>query len=438
MQNKFSFLAYVFIFCSFLSPSFSFAEKKKITREEYIKKFTKICKKESKKNGIPASIKMAQAILESNGGNSELSRKSNNHFGIKCHKNWKGKKVHHDDDEAQECFRKYKNPFTSFRDHSIFLQKARYQNLFLLDKRNYVSWAEGLREAGYATNPQYSKRLIDVIEKYELYKLEGGKKQNVEEHKKTIEPPIPTPTVSPAKTPVVLTENKTEEIPKVSEKKEPETNDTLPSHTEKQKTTQETLSIPFSFSSPMTYFKPISTLNSIEIEEGITIENQLFSVSNTPIVVPRIKEIGVFDTLSEKKKQELYAYLLSKGITKNRIRKNNGIKFISALPGETFRMIASAFNIPENNIFIFNDLKVNSREPLEGELVYIEPKKMRNGSEEKYTVLVGETVWSVSQVLGVKKNILVRRNLLEKSSPKILKGETLWINKKKDIVGYKK
>ena len=120
---------------------------------------------------------MHQGILESNQGKGSLALKSNNHFGIKCHKGWKGKKVYHDDDAKGECFRKYKNPDKSYRDHSIFLEsRDRYNFLFKLNKRNYVKWAKGLKKAGYATDPKYADKLISIIERYELWKLDGSKK----------------------------------------------------------------------------------------------------------------------------------------------------------------------------------------------------------------------------------------------------------------------
>jgi len=136
----------------------------------YIENYSPIAKEEMIQYGIPASITMAQGILESGAGRSELSKKSNNHFGIKCHKGWTGERVYHDDDESQECFRKYKDPKYSFRDHSLFLtQRSRYENLFSYKKDDYKSWAKGLRKAGYATDPKYPQKLINIVEKYKLY-----------------------------------------------------------------------------------------------------------------------------------------------------------------------------------------------------------------------------------------------------------------------------
>ena len=143
----------------------------------YVNTYSKTAINEMKKYGIPASITMAQGILESNSGKGGLALKSNNHFGIKCHSGWKGKKVYHDDDKKGECFRKYKNPEKSYRDHSVFLvSRDRYSFLFRLRKGNYVKWALGLKKAGYATDPAYADKLISIIERYELWKLDGSKK----------------------------------------------------------------------------------------------------------------------------------------------------------------------------------------------------------------------------------------------------------------------
>ena len=143
----------------------------------YVNTYSKIAINEMNKYNIPASITMAQGILESNAGKGTLALKSNNHFGIKCHKGWNGKKVYHDDDAKGECFRKYKNPEKSYRDHSIFLEtRDRYNFLFNYNKKNYVKWAKGLKKAGYATDPKYAEKLISIIERYELWKLDGSKK----------------------------------------------------------------------------------------------------------------------------------------------------------------------------------------------------------------------------------------------------------------------
>ena len=148
--------------------------------EDYINYYSSIAMDEMIQFGIPASITLAQGILESGAGRGTLAVQANNHFGIKCH-DWTGKKTFHDDDKKQECFRKYDNPEYSYRDHSIFLSnRGRYSFLFDFKKDDYKKWARGLKKAGYATDPKYSQKLIDLIERYELYKYDNKvlKKKN--------------------------------------------------------------------------------------------------------------------------------------------------------------------------------------------------------------------------------------------------------------------
>ncbi len=145
----------------------------KITRQEYISQWQVLAIEEMNRSGIPASITMAQGVLESGDGNSELSKKSNNHFGIKCKKSWKGKKVYYDDDAKNECFRKYKTVEDSYIDHTNFLMdNQRYGSLFQLKHTNYKGWAKGLKKAGYATAHDYDKRLIKIVEENKLYRLD--------------------------------------------------------------------------------------------------------------------------------------------------------------------------------------------------------------------------------------------------------------------------
>ncbi len=145
------------------------ANAQRISVEEYIEQFKDIAMNEMKRSGVPASITLAQGILESESGNSELVKRSNNHFGIKCKSNWSGESVTHDDDAAGECFRAYTSADQSYRDHSDFLKvNKRYSTLFSLDPVDYEGWAKGLKKAGYATNPNYPKLLIKYIEQYNL------------------------------------------------------------------------------------------------------------------------------------------------------------------------------------------------------------------------------------------------------------------------------
>ena len=153
--------------------------KERQTREEYVERYKAIAIAHMERYGIPASITMAQGILESDSGNSQLSTSSNNHFGIKCKKSWRGDRVYHDDDAKGECFRAYPSVEASYEDHADFLdQSPRYDSLFAYASDDYRSWARGLKACGYATAPDYAERLVKIIETMQLYLLdkENGSK----------------------------------------------------------------------------------------------------------------------------------------------------------------------------------------------------------------------------------------------------------------------
>jgi flagellum-specific peptidoglycan hydrolase FlgJ len=157
----------------------------KVTNEmvlAYIENYKGVAQANMEKYGIPASIILGQAILESGSGTGPLSVQANNHFGIKCHKDWLGQTVKYDDDAIDECFRKYYNVSDSFRDHSLFLtSRPRYSPLFKLNKTDYKAWAKGLKAAGYATDTLYPTKLIGLIERYQLYKYDIGGKGKIQE-----------------------------------------------------------------------------------------------------------------------------------------------------------------------------------------------------------------------------------------------------------------
>lgn len=147
--------------------------KKNLNTLDYIEEYAHIAVAQMQEHRIPASITLAQGILESNSGNSRLTQNSNNHFGIKCHKGWTGLRTYYDDDEKGECFRVYQDPAKSYNDHALFLTKRnRYEGLFKLNERDYKAWAKGLQKAGYATDKKYPQKLIRIIDKYELYKYD--------------------------------------------------------------------------------------------------------------------------------------------------------------------------------------------------------------------------------------------------------------------------
>ena len=174
MKNFFLFLVIILVSsCSSLKQTTNNENSVEEKINIYIKKYAPAATKNMRFFKIPASITLAQGILESGYGEGTLAKNANNHFGIKCHKDWKGKSIKHDDDEKNECFRSYKNPLRSYRDHSLFLvDRDRYSSLFKLNRKDYRGWAIGLKAAGYATDPKYADKLISLIERFKLTRFD--------------------------------------------------------------------------------------------------------------------------------------------------------------------------------------------------------------------------------------------------------------------------
>ncbi len=277
--------------------------------KQYIQQYSDIAVKEMMVYKVPASITLAQGIYESNAGRSRLATEGNNHFGIKCHKEWTGPTIISDDETRNECFRKYDNAEASFRDHSFFLtSRDRYKNLFKLEITDYKGWAVGLKDAGYATNPQYPEKLIKTIEKFELYRFD--RIQGL----------------------IAVTEN-------------------------------------------------------VEAPASLNDSSRNFDV-------------------------------FADGPGGRRVYLNNGLQFIILAPKDRLSTLATAFGVSQKRILKWNDLPKGSKlQP--GQMVYLEPKK-RRGNEESHTVTSGETLYSISQLQGIKLKILCRKNHLspdEQPSP---------------------
>ncbi|MDR2791565.1 MAG: glucosaminidase domain-containing protein [Tannerellaceae bacterium] len=162
----------------YLAASFPAVAYTNESCRKYIQKYASLAIEQRNKYRIPASITLAQGIMESGAGQSDLARKSNNHFGIKCHPNWKGGRVYHDDDNKGECFRKYRKVEDSYEDHSRFLERPRYASLFKYKVTDYKGWAHGLQSCGYATDKAYAVKLIKLIEEYDLHQFDKGKNLN--------------------------------------------------------------------------------------------------------------------------------------------------------------------------------------------------------------------------------------------------------------------
>ena len=183
------------------------AAQQKLTRAQYIEMYAPMAVESQILYGIPASITLAQGVLESGNGNSRLAREGNNHFGIKCGGSWDGPSIAHDDDAPQECFRKYASVEESYVDHALFLsERERYRSLFDLDPKDYKGWAHGLKAAGYATNPAYAELLIRIIEENNLQRFDNAMLADY------VTPIVATPAVEPEPEVEVEVEQKAEPV----------------------------------------------------------------------------------------------------------------------------------------------------------------------------------------------------------------------------------
>lgn len=261
---------------------------------EYINTYKELAIAEMKRTGIPASIKLAQGIHETSAGTSDLVRRSNNHFGLKCKSEWTGMSVKHTDDAPNECFRKYENPKDSYKDQSDYLKKSpRYSSLFDLDPTDYRAWAYGLKKAGYATNPKYSQVLIKLIEDYDLQdytmialgKLKPGQetlaKNNINSTSKETEIILPEkPVVMPTEPEIVVQAKK----PKATETKQQVTEEPKPNYPEGEFKINETkviyarkgtsyLSIAEKYSIPLAR---IFEFNEMKVQESVNKDQLIY------------------------------------------------------------------------------------------------------------------------------------------------------------------
>ncbi len=290
---------------------------KKISKEDYIDKYKQIAVSEMKRSGIPASITLAQGMLESNNGNSTLAVKANNHFGIKCHKNWDGKTIYEDDDQPHECFRVYSSAEESYKDHTDFIINAnRYNNLFELKSNDYKRWAKGLKKDGYATSPTYAKDLIRIIEENELYRLDEG-----------------------------------------------------------------------DFSHPVKKLKSHKNNSSTDADFYVDIKRR-------------------------------------------KVLERNRIKYIVVEQGDDFKKIAKDLDLFPWELPRYNELpKDTSLTP--GQILYIQPKRRKaEVGEDFHTATQDETMYSISQLYGIKLNKLYKKNRMNPGQqPQV--GQKIWLRSRK-------
>ncbi len=359
-------LSILFIFCCLLAASaFTAAAPERSPQAKYIDMYAELAVQEMYRSGVPASITLAQGLLESRYGLSELAVKGNNHFGIKCH-NWTGKKMYYDDDRSGECFRVYKSPEESFRDHSDFLRyRDRYKFLFDLEPTDYEGWAYGLKKAGYATDPAYPKKLIRLIEEYELYEYDmkpsdwDGAENVGEEEVRADE------TVNESK------QSKKSKKDRKAEKKAR---------------------------------KKAHKVKSAERPES-------------PNAIEQAKPLDI-------RQRETLHFALSR-----QMYSLNGVPFVRASAGETYKSIAAANNLFLKEILKFNDL-VQEQTLYPGTVVYLQAKKKQAavGLEKHIVEEDGETLWEISQRYGVKLEKLCKMNGVA-ADKRLFEGEVILLRK---------
>lgn len=313
---------------------------------DYVEKYKKIAIEEMKLTGIPASVTLAQGIHESGCGQSVLALNSNNHFGIKCHNEWSGASYRHDDDQPQECFRVYKCPEESFKDHSDFLKnRPRYASLFKLNTLDYKGWARGLKAAGYATNPQYPSIIIGLIETYKLYDLdkEGITAPAVAQ---TAVPSAALPTASAPAVPAAPTQ-----YPQ-----------TMPAPAKTQQT------------SPV-----VAQVESVKVK----------AIAPSPAAeAPKTTTAASTLQLDE--------------------RLINGVRAVVFKSSATLYSISQKYKVSVEDLYAFNEM-TNTTHLKEGEYIYLEKKKTET-SYYQYELAEGETMRDVAQKFGVQVAELYRRN----------------------------
>ncbi len=349
----------------------------------YIKKYASVAVSEMYRSGIPASITLAQGLLESGYGLSPLAKEGNNHFGIKCH-DWTGKKMYYDDDKRGECFRVYKNADESFKDHSDFLRyRDRYKSLFDNEITDYKSWAYGLKKAGYATDSSYPSKLIRLIETYNLSQYD------------TMKP---------------------EDFGKVSKSEDSQKSSVKNNAKNRRKSRAERrhnkVAVSESVQSTTTVATSSVTDSSEdeEISENEDTEVVADSVAVTQKTTKSIPESPL--SLEEPKKvvkreaSEVFSFSLTR-----QLYTENGVEFVYSQEGESYSSIASDFHLFLNEILRFNDADEDTFLPV-GTMVYIQAKKNQatRGLEKYISDEGGEKLRDLSQRFGIKLKSLCKIN----------------------------
>lgn len=401
----------------FIFTSQLFAQK--ITIEAYIEMYKDIAMKEMVRTGVPASITLAQGILETENGNSALVKKSNNHFGIKCKETWTGPSVSHDDDAPQECFRKYENAIASYIDHSDFLRtRKHYHFLFDLDPLDYKAWAYGLKKAGYATNPKYPQILIKYIETYHLHDyslMAMGKMPHVNPDmalkQEKIEAPgvvaeaQPQPQSQPKQEEMIVAINPVKQMPlleSANEEKKPEEN----------KIQSEVIHNTTS----------ASTTATNNIPEQKTINAKSNEVISTDRSITEIKKQEVINQVSHETPS---AIIQQQRTYPSGEFKINDTRVVYADKGTSLNSLAASYNLPVRYIYDFNDYSEDIEVLTQSQLIYLQ-RKRRVGAVAYHIVESGESLYDIAQKQGIRLEALIALNRLSKEQKPVV-GQKLYL-----------
>lgn len=374
---------YKIIFAVLFSIASLTSVAQRISVEEYIEQFKDIAMNEMKRSGVPASITLAQGILESENGNSELVKKSNNHFGIKCKSTWTGESVTHDDDANGECFRAYTNADQSYKDHSDFLRgNKRYGSLFNLDPEDYAGWARGLKKAGYATNPRYPELLIKYIQQYELqqYTLLALNKQ-------------PQTDIAKAE------ENKTEQPVDAVTQKVVNENDVAIAVNEPDKITS------------------INSTKCVFVKKGTSL---LVIANNHNVSLSKLMD---FNDMTEEGLlgKDQFIYLQKKSKTGEK-------EYYIVEPGETLYDIAQSNGIQLKHLLEYNNLKADSKVNVKTKL-FLQPTRQNTDIQKSKVHRVGpkEGLYGIARTYNVTVQQLKEWNRLDSDNLKI--GQEIIVSK---------
>jgi hypothetical protein len=351
----------------------------------YIAQYKAIAMKEMKRTGVPASITLAQAILESNSGESNLAKKHNNHFGIKCKSDWTGAKAYQDDDAKQECFRAYETAEVSFKDHSNFLKnRPNYVDLFLLDPVDDTAWAYGLKKAGYATATDYPKKLLKIIDDYELAQYNFPELENEVEEEEGVKTPSDGPVNKVlADTPVnkVITDTPTKSLNK-------------PTGIAQINTTNNLAPLP-------TQTLPVQTLPAQQKDtlKKDTIKKEVITVVQTT----KIEQVKIDTT----KAATITQSVLPKQPTYNYPEGQFRINQVPVILGKekmSFIEIALKYKVPLYKLFEYNDIKASNLLERD-QLIFLAPKK-KTGAASFHIVKYNSSLQEISQLEGVQLSLL--------------------------------